>query len=219
MILVLCVTLIHQPTKLCWSIGFINMLVSNMTDAPFTSWDPTGLIILLSCRLNPSLHLCQSSSPSSFLVFLPNLSFNSTKKCLIVMQAAETVAPMQSDTLYLKLHVRAFSRHLYWELSRREQWERMKGWRFGVLLKDTSKGHIVFIGCFGCHGDQTRDLSFSKRAISPIGQSALKWLIIMQERKIQAPTLMIVLEKQVIDWTRPNTHRASGSVHITSEIT
>lgn len=84
-----------------------------MTDAPFTSWDPTGLIILLSFRLNPSLHLCQSSSPSSFLVFLPNLSFKSTKKCLIVMQAAETVAPMQSDTLHLKLRVRAFSWHLY----------------------------------------------------------------------------------------------------------
>lgn len=71
----------------------------------------------------------------------------------------------------------------------------MKGWKFSVLLKDTSQGHVVFVGGSGCHGDQTRDLLVSKSAVSPGSQTAAKWLIIMQEKKIQTPTQIIVLEK------------------------
>ena len=145
----------------------------------------------------------------SFFIFIPLLlfystkkkkkvSFESTKKCLIVMQEEQTVAPMQSDVpaIHLKLHVRALSWHLQWELLPREKWERMKGLSFSVLLKDTSRGHMFFVARFGCHGDQTRDLSVSKRVISPWGQPAVKWLIIMQEREIRASAQMIVLEKQ-----------------------
>lgn len=71
----------------------------------------------------------------------------------------------------------------------------MKGWRFSVLLKDTSRGDVVFVCGFGCHGDQTRDLLVSNSGVSPRGQTAAKWLIIMQEREIQTPTQIIVLEK------------------------
>lgn len=121
----------------------------------------------------------------------------------------ENVAPMESDMLHLKLHVKAFSRHFFRELVSRAKWGWMKGWRFSVLLKDTSKGHTVFAG----------DLSVSKRAASPTGRPAVKWLIIMQEREIQAPNSNDCTWEAPADRTGRDAQRALGSVHTTSEIT
>lgn len=149
-----CVTLKHQSANLYWCIGFINMLLSNV--------DPTGLISLYS--LFNSTHLTIFLLP--FPIFfrfsplsptLPTCPSKSTKKCLIVMQAKETVAPKQSDVLeiHLKLHVQALSWHSQWELLTRETLEWMKGGGggFSVLLKDTSRRHMLFVGHSGWTGD------------------------------------------------------------------
>lgn len=66
-----CETVKHH---LYWSTGFINMLLSNTTDAQFTSWDPAGLMSLYSVlQLHPSLHL-SSSFPHLLQVYYPLLS-------------------------------------------------------------------------------------------------------------------------------------------------
>ena len=132
------------------------------------------------------------------------------------MPEEETAAPMQSDApaIHLNLRVRALSRHLQWELSPGERREQMKGLRFSA--KDTSRGRMFFVDRFGCHGDQTGDLSISKRVISPRGRPAVKWLIIMQEREIQASTRVIVLEKQ---WLIEPGQTLTEPREVSSEIT
>lgn len=109
------------PTICCahihWSTGcFINMLQYDC--APFSSWDPTGLISSWSLFNSTGLpsffflhNLLHVLSLSCLIIFfwLSSSELVLQIKCLIVIQAKETGAPMQSDVLHLKLHVQAFN--------------------------------------------------------------------------------------------------------------
>lgn len=229
-----CVTLKHQSTHLDWSTGFINMLLRSVTDAPFTSWDPTGLISLYSPFNSTHLSIFLLPYPIFFsLVPLfspfslplspptPNVSFKSTKKCLIVMQATETAAPMQSDVpaIHLKLHVRSFGLTLALRaLTQREMrmdervevrcsarghfkrthglcWSLWVSWRSNQRLFSFKKGY--FTDRLAC----SEVVNYHAREGNPGSYSNhCTW-------------------EALIDRTDPDTQRALGSVHIAREIT
>lgn len=201
-----CVTLKHQSTHLYRSAGFINMPLSDMTDAPFTSWDPTGLVSLWSFFTTPPI------SPSSFV--LSFFGFNPLLPCSFSLtqtppnlQINQEVFNCHADegsavsVIRLKRHVWALSWHLHSLLLPRDKWEWIKGGGWVSCSRTLLRGHMVSFDRFGCHGDQTQDLCVWKRTVSSIGQPvvAVKWLIIMQKREIQAPIQTVLENKWLIE--------------------
>lgn len=100
-----CVTLTHQSVHLFRLTGFINMLLSNITDTVFPFWDIYSLISLPSFHINPS-----------FSVYSPLLSPLTCKMCPLFNHrepahwyAVSEKCHQGMCAIFKKVHVSAFS--------------------------------------------------------------------------------------------------------------
>lgn len=204
----------------CWGVW---QTLHSPPGIPLASYHYT---LLSTPPISPSFFFLTPSSSVFFSPFsLPlspppqNVSFKSTKKCLIVMQATET--PMQSDVpaIHLKLHVRSFGLTLALRaLTQREMrmdervevrcsarghfkrthglcWSLWVSWRSNQRLFSFKKGY--FTDRLAC----SEVVNYHAREGNPGSYSNhCTW-------------------EALIDRTDPDTQRALGSVHIAREIT